>query len=537
MLMMKAGVFRPTSSSACARSSAAIPSIAADADGLRIGALTPLAAVERSADVAASRRSSCAPCDAVQCAGAQRRHHRRQSRPWRSAYGSAAGADGARCDHRRSSGRAGERTLEVEDLFAGYYETVLRGRAHHRGARARRKARRARLYESHHRLGRRLAGARRRRVIEGDGEAIRSAQPRRQRRDREGDPPRSRPKPCSPAPRTDDLLRQAGDAAAADAEFIADMPRLGALQARTAAGLCAPRGARGARWRVERTDGRTAQSRRGKAGSQVGRSLPRLEGRDKVTGRAEYTHLCGCRACCMARCSAPRWRTAASSRSTPARRSDVPGVSTSSPSRTSSKVIPDPYYGPAFHDQPILAVGKVHYRRRAGRRRAGARPACGRGRRLQLIIAEYEELPAVFDEVEAAHHEARSCMSELKPAGTFADLKHLKGVKDTNVALDYRLRRGDFDKAYAAAEHMFEHEFSTQKVLHLSFEPFATIADFETTASRSIPRRRARPSCAPRSRGCSAGRRTTCASRCPTSAAAMAPSSTSSSRRWRSRSP
>ena len=27
-----------------------------------------------------------------------------------------------------------------------------------------------------------------------------------------------------------------------------------------------------------------------KVGSQVGRSVPRLESRDKVTGRAEYTH-------------------------------------------------------------------------------------------------------------------------------------------------------------------------------------------------------------------------------------------------------
>ena len=26
-----------------------------------------------------------------------------------------------------------------------------------------------------------------------------------------------------------------------------------------------------------------------------------------------------------------------------------------------SKVVPDPYYGPAFHDQPILAIDKVHY--------------------------------------------------------------------------------------------------------------------------------------------------------------------------------
>jgi CO/xanthine dehydrogenase Mo-binding subunit len=28
----------------------------------------------------------------------------------------------------------------------------------------------------------------------------------------------------------------------------------------------------------------------GKVGSQVGRSVPRLEARDKVTGRAEYAH-------------------------------------------------------------------------------------------------------------------------------------------------------------------------------------------------------------------------------------------------------
>ena len=53
-------------------------------------------------------------------------------------------------------------------------------------------------------------------------------------------------------------------------------------------------------------------------------------------------------------------------------------------------------------------------------------------------------------------------------------------MKETNVALDYRLRRGDFEKTYAAAEHKFEHEFKTQKVLHLSFEPFATIADFRS---------------------------------------------------------
>src|SRR3954467_11078224 len=66
-------------------------------------------------------------------------------------------------------------------------------------------------------------------------------------------------------------------------------------------------GARSARrWkaRTERTDGHDAEpacqgraplwatplSPPAKVGAQVGRSVPRLESRDKVTGRAEYTH-------------------------------------------------------------------------------------------------------------------------------------------------------------------------------------------------------------------------------------------------------
>ena len=95
----------------------------------------------------------------------------------------------------------------------------------------------------------------------------------------------------------------------------------------------------------------------------------------------------------------------------------------------------------------------------------------------QLIVAEYEELPAVFDEVEAAENKTL-VHDELKPAGTFADLKHLKGRKGTNIALDFRLRRGDVDKAFASAAHVFEHTFRTQKVLHLPLEPHASIADY-----------------------------------------------------------
>jgi CO/xanthine dehydrogenase Mo-binding subunit len=94
----------------------------------------------------------------------------------------------------------------------------------------------------------------------------------------------------------------------------------------------------------------------------------------------------------------------------------------------------------------------------------------------QLIEAEYEELPAVFNEIDAMTSQA-IVHEVLKPAGTFPDLKHLEGRRATNVALDFHLRRGDVDRAFAAAERVFEHSFTTQQTLHLPLEPFVSAAE------------------------------------------------------------
>ena len=212
------------------------------------------------------------------------------------------------------------------------------------------------------------------------------------------------------------------------------------------------------------------------SGGQVGRSLPRIEARVKVTGRAEYTHIM----------QLPGMLHAKIFRSTVAHgriksidvgaARKVPGVFEVYTSDDVRRVIPDPYYGPAFHDQPILAIGKVHYVGEPVAVALASDPHIAE-QAVQLIVAEYEELPAVFDEVEAA--ENRTLVhEELKPAGTFADLKHLKGRRGTNIALDFRLRRGEAEKAFASAAHVFEHTFRTQKVLHLALEPFASIADY-----------------------------------------------------------
>ncbi|HEY4636081.1 MAG TPA: xanthine dehydrogenase family protein molybdopterin-binding subunit [Rhodospirillales bacterium] len=216
---------------------------------------------------------------------------------------------------------------------------------------------------------------------------------------------------------------------------------------------------------------------RATAGSQIGRSVPRVESRAKVTGRAEYTHtmrLPGMLHAKIFRSTVAHGRirwidTSAAKR--------VPGVMHVVTIDDVLKVLPDPYYGPAFHDQPILAHEKVRFVGEPVAAVIAADPHIAE-QAVQLITADYDELPAVYDEVEALTSKIY-VHDRLKPAQAFADLKHLKDARDTNVALDYRLRRGDFDKAYAAAEHKFEHEFKTQKVLHLSFEPFACICDYK----------------------------------------------------------
>ena len=79
----------------------------------------------------------------------------------------------------------------------------------------------------------------------------------------------------------------------------------------------------------------------------------------------------------------------------------VPGVYRVVTSEDVRKVIPHPYYGPAFHDQPILAIDKVHYVGEPVAVVLAEDPHVADAGRA-LIVAEYEELPAVYDEVEAA---------------------------------------------------------------------------------------------------------------------------------------
>jgi len=212
-----------------------------------------------------------------------------------------------------------------------------------------------------------------------------------------------------------------------------------------------------------------------KAMRVLGASRGRTEAVAKVTGRAEYIH----------NLRLPRMLHAKMLRSTmaharilsidTAQARAVPGVHSVVTAEDVMKVIPQPYFGPAFHDQPILAVGKVHYVGEPVAVVLAEDPYIAE-EASHLIEVEYEELPAVFDEVQAAESKI-VVHDELKPAGTFPDLKHLAGRRGTNIALDFQVRKGDVEQAFAQADRVFEHTFRTQQVMHTPMEPMISLAE------------------------------------------------------------
>ena len=207
----------------------------------------------------------------------------------------------------------------------------------------------------------------------------------------------------------------------------------------------------------------------------VGRSYGRLEGRAKVTGRVDYIY--NLRLPSMLHAKVYRSPVAHGRIKSINIEEAValPGVHMVVTGEDVKTVLPEPYYGPAFHDQPILALDKVRHFGEPVAAVLASDPHIAE-RAARLIVVDYEELPSVYDEVEALTSEA-IVHEELKPAGTFADLKHLSGRRDTNIALDFHLRLGDAEKAFSEAVHVFENTFRTQQTMHTPFEPMVAIAD------------------------------------------------------------
>ena len=218
---------------------------------------------------------------------------------------------------------------------------------------------------------------------------------------------------------------------------------------------------------------------------EVNRSIPRLESDTKVDGSVEY--ICNLRLPGMLYGKIHR---------SPVAHGRIMGIDASAARALDGvhavvtggdilKLVPNPYYGPAFHDQPILALEKVRHVGEPVAVALATDPHIAE-EAADLIAVEYDPLEAVFDEVAAARSDAPIIHDELKPAGTFTDLKHLAGRSGTNVALDTRVRRGNVEKGFAEADHIFEHTFRTGKVIHATFEPIVSLAELSAPNGLTI---------------------------------------------------
>ena len=130
---------------------------------------------------------------------------------------------------------------------------------------------------------------------------------------------------------------------------------------------------------------------------------------------------------------------------------------------------PDIEIGMYSDDWRFFAKDKVRYRGDVVAAVAAIDPDIAH-EALELVRVDYEELPAVFDPMEA-----------MQPG---APLVH-EDVPD-NIAFRRKIRKGNPDRVFEEAAHVFEDTFKTQMVEHCSIETHAAVAQFDHSSKLTL---------------------------------------------------
>jgi len=134
-------------------------------------------------------------------------------------------------------------------------------------------------------------------------------------------------------------------------------------------------------------------------------------------------------------------------------------------------------------DKPILAQGKVRHQGEAVAGVAAVSEEIA-ARAVDLIDVTYETMPAVYDPVEAIKQDAPLVHEDLHTYRT------VKGVffpePHTNIANHARVRKGDMDAGFAAAEVMVENEFRLPQVAHVPMETHGLISHWKRSGDIDI---------------------------------------------------
>ena len=202
--------------------------------------------------------------------------------------------------------------------------------------------------------------------------------------------------------------------------------------------------------------------------SVISRPIERVEGRDKVTGSAPYyadVVLPGMLWAKNVRSPVPHARIVSIDT---ARALRVPGVR----AVLTANDIPFKRIGRRLKDTPLLAKDRVLH--------IGERVAVVAAENLDaaeeaalLVDVEYEELPAVFDALEAMQPDAPLLHPELRSYGGFPEYVPEEW---RNVHARAEINRGDVEEGFARADLVLEHEFRTGTMHQGFLEPYATVA-------------------------------------------------------------
>ena len=192
----------------------------------------------------------------------------------------------------------------------------------------------------------------------------------------------------------------------------------------------------------------------------VGTRLPMLDAAQKVKGTALFTDdlvLSGMLHGKVLRSPVPHAKILHIDTSRAEKLPGVKGV-------VSGRDIPDRMYGivPMAKDEYALAREKVRYIGDDVAAVCAIDPEIAE-EALGLITVDYEELPAVFDPLEAAKEGA--------------PVIH-EGVKN-NTSFFIKKEFGDVEKALAECDDVFEHSFYSQAVNHAPLEPHAALAQYD----------------------------------------------------------
>ncbi|MDR3588656.1 MAG: xanthine dehydrogenase family protein molybdopterin-binding subunit [Negativicutes bacterium] len=209
----------------------------------------------------------------------------------------------------------------------------------------------------------------------------------------------------------------------------------------------------------------------------IGRSVPRVDGREKVTGQAQFVADLNISACAV-KVVRSDCAHGLIKRIDVNDAKSVPGVIKVITGREAAGAVGVCRLGPVgmcITDQSPLARDKVRF--------FGEPVACvvavneqAAGRAAALIRAEYQELPPLLDPEAAFRDRTNLIHPDL---GSYPALAGFKPWPKSNVFHHCHIERGDLEKAWAAADLIVENRFTVPLVQHVQIEPHGAVGIYQ----------------------------------------------------------